>query len=247
MVSGVSQLGITLTSLNLVDGQDLPIQSQMVLRRGPTSVGRDAAALASTTALGAAIGGAAGGGSGAAIGAGAGAVTGTIGVLLTRGYPTVLGPETPMTFEITAPVTIDTQYAPQAFRGVESADYPQDQTEPQPAPAPPAAAPAPPAVPPPPYAYPYSLAYWPPYYPYYYPYYPYPYYYGPAISFYFGYPGYYSYPRYYSYHGYYARPYYGYRGYYGGYHGFYGHGHAGGPAPYHGGMVAHGSHGGLHR
>ncbi|HMK29604.1 MAG TPA: hypothetical protein VK473_07970, partial [Terriglobales bacterium] len=90
MVSGVSQLGITLTSLNLVDGQDLPIQSQMVLRRGPTSVGRDAAALASTTALGAAIGGAAGGGSGAAIGAGAGAVTGTIGVLLTRGYPTVL-------------------------------------------------------------------------------------------------------------------------------------------------------------
>ena len=67
-VSGVSRLGITLTSLSLVDGQNLPIQSQLLIRNGPTSVGRDAAAVAGTTGLGAAIGAAAGWGKGAAIG-----------------------------------------------------------------------------------------------------------------------------------------------------------------------------------
>src|SRR5262252_9267792 len=127
-VSGVSGLGITLTSLTLVDGQTVPIQSQLLVREGPTSVGRDAAAIAGTTGLGAGIGAAAGWGEGAAIGAAAGAAAGTIGVLLSRGDPTVVVPETLLTFQVTAPVTIETNNAPQAFRFVEPADYPSAPT-----------------------------------------------------------------------------------------------------------------------
>jgi hypothetical protein len=220
MVSGVSRLGITLTSLTLVDGQIVPIQSQLLIRNGPTSVGRDVAAVAGTTGLGAAIGAAAGWGKGAAIGAAVGAAAGTIGVLLTRGYPTVVGPEALLTFQVTDRVTIETDHASQAFRFVEPADY--SQAQPQQPPVSPA--PAPPVYPPPYYSY-----YPPPYYPYYYPYYGYPYFYGPSFSFVFGYPGYY-----------------GYRGYYG-YHGHYGYGYAPRPVPFHGGMIAHAHYGGAHR
>ena len=68
-VSGVSRLGITLTSLTLVDGQNVPIQSQLLVRQCPTSVERDSSAVAGTTGLGAAIGAAADWGKGAAVGA----------------------------------------------------------------------------------------------------------------------------------------------------------------------------------
>jgi len=196
-VSGVSRLGITVTSLTLVDGQTVPIQSQLLVHEGPTSVGRDAAAIAGTTGFGAAIGAAANWGKGAAIGAGVGAAAGAIGVLLTRGYPTVVEPEMLLTFQVTAPVTIETNNASQAFRFVQPADYPSAQAPSQqvlvyPAPAPPA------------YPYPYYVSYAPPYYPYYYPYLAYPYFYGPSFSFFFGYPGYYRYHRYYGYWGHHA-------------------------------------------
>ena len=216
-VSGVSHLGIALTTLTLVDGQNVPIQSQLLVRKGPTSVGRDAAAVAATTGLGAAIGAAAGWGKGAAIGAAAGAAAGTIGVLLTRGYPTVVEPETLLTFQVTAPVTIETDRAPQAFRFVDSVDYPQEPAQPEPAPVYPA--PAPPT-----YPYPYYVYYAPPYYPYYYPYYGYPYFYGPSVSFFFGYPAYYGY------HGHY------------GYWGHYGHVNGPRPVPYRGGTIANTVH-----
>jgi len=219
-VSGVSRLGITLTSLTLVDGQTMPIQSQLLVREGPTSVGRDAAAVASTTGLGAAIGAAADWGTGAAIGAGAGAAAGVIGVLLTRGHPTVVEPETLMTFQVTAPATIETNDAPQAFRFVESADYPSSQ-----APARETLAYPPPALP----AYPYYVYYAPPYYASYHPYYPfygYPYFYGPSFSFTFGYPGYYGYRGFYRYPGYVYAPW---------------------RVPYRGGIIAQTFHTGGHR
>ena len=76
-VEGTSRLGVQLTDLPVVDGQQVPIQTQLISRNGPTSNGRDAGAIAGTTALGAAVGAAAGWGTGAAIGAGAGAVVGT--------------------------------------------------------------------------------------------------------------------------------------------------------------------------
>jgi hypothetical protein len=125
-VEGTSRLGVELTDLTLVDGQTVQVSSQMIDRNGPTSTGRDAGAIAGTTALGAAIGAGVGWGRGAAIGAGAGAAAGILGVLLTRGSPTVVYPETPMTFRLNAPVTVATDRAPEAFRYAEQPDYQRD-------------------------------------------------------------------------------------------------------------------------
>ncbi len=109
----------------MVDGQQIPVQTQLVERNGSTSVGRDAAAIGTTTGVGAAIGAAAGGGVGAGIGAGAGLVVSTVGVLLTRGNPTILRPETVLTFKIEQPVVVSTEHAPHAFRYVDPSDYQQ--------------------------------------------------------------------------------------------------------------------------
>ena len=194
MVSGVSHLGLELNGLTLADGQNVPIQSQLISWNGPTSKGRDAAAVAGTTAFGAAVGAAADWGTGAAIGAGAGAAAGVIGVLLTRGRPTILYPETQLTFQLTAPVTVDTQNAPQAFHAAAQSDYHQPTATYNSETPGPACGPY--GCPPPyPYAYPY------PYYAYYGPYYPYPYYWGPGFGFYFG-PGFYG-------RGFYGRGFYG--------------------------------------
>jgi len=114
-VKGVSQLQITLNSLVLADGQQVPIQTELTSITGPTSNGRDAAAVGLTTATGAAIGAAADWGTAAAIGAGAGLVAGLVGVLVTRGHPTVIYPESQLTFRVAKPVTFSTEKAPQAF------------------------------------------------------------------------------------------------------------------------------------
>jgi hypothetical protein len=121
--SGVSHLSLQLTGLTLADGTQANIQSQMITRNGQTSVGSDVATVGTTTAVGAAIGAAADWGRGAAIGAGAGAVAGLAGVLLTRGHPTVVYPETLLTFRIDTPVTVSTLRAPQAFRYVDPYEY----------------------------------------------------------------------------------------------------------------------------
>ncbi|HUI43653.1 MAG TPA: hypothetical protein VL523_16955 [Terriglobia bacterium] len=194
-VKGVSRLALQLTRLTLVDGEPLPIQTQLTGSRGPTSNGRDAAAVATTTGLGAAIGASAAewgeAGEGAAIGAGAGAVAGLVGVLLTRGRPTVVYPESVLTFEVSAPTTIATTRAPQAFRYVDPSDY-----------ATPQSAQGPPRGPrscagygcaPPPYWYGPAYPYWP--------------YWGAGFAFWGG-PGFYG-------RGFYGRGFYG-RGFYGG-------------------------------
>jgi len=122
-VEGVSRLAVQLTDLTLADGQPAPVQTQLYSRNGPTSVGRDVAAVGATTATGAAIGAAAGWGTGAAIGAGAGALAGIVGVLVTRGHPTLLYPEQILTFRVEAPITVSTEGASQAFRWVGPGDY----------------------------------------------------------------------------------------------------------------------------
>jgi len=182
-VTGTSRLRLQLTDLVLVDGQQLPIQSQMVTRSGPTTEGRDAGAIAGTTAMGAAVGAAADWGRGAAIGAGAGAAAGIIGVLLTRGAPTVVYPEAVLTFRVEAPVTVATDRAPQAFRYVEPSDY--DRANQQVAQQGPPRLHAP--GPPPPYYGPYPY------------YYGYPYYWGGSFGVFWG-------PRYYR-GGFYVRGY----------------------------------------
>lgn len=133
-VEGVAKLGVQLTDLTLVDGQQIPIHSSLISRSGPTSVGRDVGAIAGTTALGAAVGAAADWGRGAAIGAGAGAAVGIIGVLVTRGHPSVLYPEQVLTFRIEAPLTIATTNSPQAFRYVQPGEYDRPDYGPQPPP-----------------------------------------------------------------------------------------------------------------
>ena len=117
-VEGTSRLGLQLTQLTLVDGDQASVQSQMVSQHGQTSQGRDAAAIGVTTGVGAAIGAGVNGGVGAGVGAGAGLVVGVLGVLLTRGRPTVIYPESVLTFQISAPVEIATDRAPQAFQPV---------------------------------------------------------------------------------------------------------------------------------
>jgi hypothetical protein len=128
--SGTSHLALQLSGLTLADGTQANVQSQLVTRNGQTSVGRDVGAVATTTAAGAGIGAAADWGRGAAIGAGAGATAGIIGVLLTRGHPTVVYPETVLTFRVDTPVNVDLTRAPQAFRyvGPDEYDHPMQTT-----------------------------------------------------------------------------------------------------------------------
>ena len=108
-VKGVSQLGVELTDLTLVDGQQAPILTELWKASGGTSHGADAATIAGGTGLGAAIGAAADWGRGAAIGAGAGAVAGIGAVLLTRGRPTILEPESQSDV---SPVWIQSRWTP---------------------------------------------------------------------------------------------------------------------------------------
>ena len=167
-----SRLGLELTGLTLADGTQAPIRSQLVARQGGTTpAGAQAGTVAATTGIGAMVGAAADWGRGAAIGAGVGAAAGIIGVLATRNHPTVVYPETPLTFRVDSPVAISTLRAPQAFRYVGPDEYDRPvNTQLQPRPA----QPRPYAYGPNPYGYGYGYGYGYPYY---------PYYGGPGVSF----------------------------------------------------------------
>jgi hypothetical protein len=122
-VKGVSQLGVELTDLTVVDGRQVPVLTELWKGSGGTSHGQDAATVAGGTGLGAAIGAAADWGRGAAIGAGAGAAAGIATVLLTRGRPTILEPETQLSFRLVDPVRVDTTQGQQAFLPATQGDY----------------------------------------------------------------------------------------------------------------------------
>jgi hypothetical protein len=122
-VKGVSQLGVELTDVTLVNGEQAPTLTELWKGSGGTSHGADAATIVGGTALGAIIGSAADWGQGAAIGAGAGAVAGIGAVLLTRGRPTILEPESQLTFRLVDPVKVDTTHSQQAFLPVSQEDF----------------------------------------------------------------------------------------------------------------------------
>jgi len=164
-VKGVSHLQIALNTLSLADGQQIPVQTELTSITGTTSNGRDAGAILTTTGAGAAIGAAADWGTGAAIGAGAGLVAGVVGVLVTRGRPTIIYPESQLTFRLAKPVTFSTEKAPQAFVDARTLNTQRAGMQ------------GPQGPPPPGYQ---GGPYPPPYYPYY------PYYWGPGIGFYYG-------------------------------------------------------------
>jgi hypothetical protein len=228
-VGSSARLGIQLTNMTLVDGQQVPISTQFISRAGGTTPGgQEFGTVAATTGLGAAIGAAAGWGTGAAIGAGAGAAAGLIGVLVTHNHASVIYPEQMLTFRLEAPVFISTEHGQQAFRYVQPNEYdrPHDNGSGGPAPSGPGAygpgAYGSAAPPPPPPTY-YSYGYGYPY-----PYYGYTYgypYWGPSFSFYYG-PGFW-----WGSHGYHY-PYYG--------HGWTAHGYAGGHTYKSHGVVAGG-------
>ncbi len=191
-VQGVSQLAVELSELSVVDGQQVPIRTQLMQASAGTSHAQDAVGLGGASGIGAIIGAAAGGGSGAAIGAAAGAAAGVIGVLSTRGRPTELYPETLLTFRLQDPIMVSTTQSQQAFRMVTPDDYSSGGV-----PAYQARSYRPPDSYPSPQPYPYAPYYYPGYYP--------PYgvmgyygYYGFGPGIYFGYS-----PRVYIGHGYY--------------------------------------------
>jgi len=184
-VSGVSHLKLELSGIQLADGRQVQVKTKLIDRRGNTSYGRDGFAIGATTATGAAIGAGVNGGVGAGVGAAAGLVVSTIGVMLTRGRPTVVGPETPLTFAMETPLALDNSQ--QAFQYAGQQDY--------------NAGVRPPMGPRPGYGSAYGPGYggYPPPAPYYGGYYsPYPYaygypYWGPSL--YFGYGGRWGYGR----------------------------------------------------
>src|SRR6266849_3418904 len=122
-IKGTSELGVELTDMTTVDGRQVPILTELWKASGRTSHGQDAATIGTTTGLGALIGAAADWGKGAAIGAGAGAAVGIGAVLLTRGRPTILEPEEPLSFRLVDPVRIDTTQSQQAFQPVNQRDF----------------------------------------------------------------------------------------------------------------------------
>src|SRR6266852_3728469 len=122
-IKGTSELGVELTDLTTVDGRQVPILTELWKASGGTSHGQDAATVGTTTGLGALIGAAADWGKGAAIGAGAGAAVGIGAVLLTRGHPTILEPESQLSFRLVDLVRIDTTRSQQAFLPVTQQDF----------------------------------------------------------------------------------------------------------------------------
>jgi hypothetical protein len=159
-VKGVHRLGVELTGLTLADGSQAAVHTQLVSRQGRTMPGgQQAGIITTTTAGGAVVGAAAAGGTGAAAGAGAGAAAGIIGVLATRNHPSVIYPETALTFQTETAVTVNTGNSSGAYRYVGPDDYSHTQTVQQ---APVLRRPG----------YVYGSGYYNPYYnPYYYPYY----------------------------------------------------------------------------
>ena len=172
--NGRSRLGLELTELSLVDGQQVPLRTQLIEYHRPTNDGRDTGVVVGTTAAGAAIGAVAGGGVGAGIGAIAGGLAGAIGVVATRAHATEIHPEALLTFRTIDSITVSTDQSGGAFQPVRQYDI-ESRTQPrQRAEAP---------------DYGYNGGYYGAYPTYGYPYYPYyydPYFYGPSIGFFYG-------------------------------------------------------------
>ena len=105
-VKGVATLSLSLTSLKLADNTEILVKTNDYSIDAKSSVGKDAAKTGIGAGIGAAIGAIAGGGKGAAIGAAIGGAGGAATALATHGDPAVIASETPITFNLTAPLTI---------------------------------------------------------------------------------------------------------------------------------------------
>lgn len=105
-VKGLSDLVLELLSVTTSDGQRVAIQTATYEKHGEKTVKQDAEKVAIGAGVGAALGAIFGGGKGAAIGTAAGGGAGAGTVLMTKGKEVNLPPETRLTFQLKAPVTI---------------------------------------------------------------------------------------------------------------------------------------------
>ena len=103
-VKGVATISLTLTTLTLSDGSEVSIKTNNHEKDAPSATGQNVAKTGIGAGIGAAIGAIAGGGRGAAIGAGIGGAAGAGSAMLTHGNPAEIAPETPITFNLTAPL-----------------------------------------------------------------------------------------------------------------------------------------------
>jgi len=108
-IRGVAMLSLTLTGLTLAEGGEASIRTSEYSVEAKSSVGKDVAKTGIGAGIGAAIGAIAGGGKGAAIGAGIGGAAGAGSALVTRGDAAVVAPETPITFNLAAPLSVTLQ------------------------------------------------------------------------------------------------------------------------------------------
>jgi len=108
-IKGVATISLKLTGLALADGGEVSITTNEYQEEAKSSIGKDAAKTGIGAGIGAAIGAIAGGGKGAAIGAAIGGAGGAATALATRGDPAVVAAETPITFNLTAPLTVNLQ------------------------------------------------------------------------------------------------------------------------------------------
>jgi hypothetical protein len=128
-VSGVAELRVELDRLMLSNGQTVALLTDTVTEFGETSKKADVAKVGAGAAIGAVLGAIGGGGKGAAIGAASGAGAGTAGVLLTRGRPVILTPETRLSFQLRSPVSVNSARAfdsDYSYAGPADANLPAD-------------------------------------------------------------------------------------------------------------------------
>lgn len=104
-LKGVAVLRLALDAVE-VDGKEYEIQTSAVSFRGDSHTKRNVGMIGGGAGAGAVIGAIAGGGKGAAIGAAVGAGAGTAGAAATGKKDVKLGAETPLTFKLSQPVTI---------------------------------------------------------------------------------------------------------------------------------------------
>ncbi len=104
-LKGVAVLRLALDVVE-VDGKEYEIKTSAVSLRGDSHTKRNTAMIGGGAGAGAVIGAIAGGGKGAAIGAAVGAGAGTAGAAATGKKDVKLAPETPLTFKLSQPVTI---------------------------------------------------------------------------------------------------------------------------------------------
>ena len=105
-VKDVATISLTLSNLALASGEEISVKTNDHHVEANSSVGKDVAKTGIGAGIGAAIGAIAGGGKGAAIGAGIGGTAGAVSALVTHGDPAVIAPETQITFNLSAPLTV---------------------------------------------------------------------------------------------------------------------------------------------